>query len=52
MYGRNSYLGEGICTHGNDDQKCWECAFLREYKVIAVKRDAQPEEKKCDDSGS
>ena len=30
MYGRNSYLGEGFCTHGVKAEDCKVCAWIDE----------------------
>jgi len=30
MYGRNSYLGQGLCTHGVKEEKCKVCAWIIE----------------------
>lgn len=30
MYGRNSYLGQGFCTHGVKEEDCKVCAWIIE----------------------
>lgn len=33
MYGRNSYLGEGFCTHGVDAKTCMACSVIAEIET-------------------